>query len=104
MVDVEFEIDYDNKTLKATCPEKLSTPIHVKKSPDGFIFFEVHVEKGKVPGDLSGKYTSLDNAKKAIQVYLNNITPSKAVRREAFGKDYEERKKRNATEPQSKSS
>ena len=54
--------------------------------------------KRKVPGDLSGKYTSLDNAKKAIQVYLNNITPSKAVRREAFGKDYEERKKRNATE------
>lgn len=98
MVDVEFEIDYDNKTLKASCPEKLSTPIHVKKSPDGFIFFEVHVEKGKVPGDLSGKYTSLDNAKKAIQVYLNNIIPSKAVRREAFGKDYEERKKRNATE------
>ena len=104
MVDVDFEIDYDNKTLKATCTEKLSTPIHVRKSPDGFIFFEVHVEKGKVPGDLSGKYTSLDNAKKAIQVYLNNITPSKAVRREAFGKDYEERKKRNATESNAKNS
>jgi hypothetical protein len=104
MVDVEFEIDYNNKTLKAVCPEKLSTPIHVRKSPDGFIFFEVHVEKGKVPGDLSGKYTSLDNAKKAIQEYLNKITPSKAVRREAFGKDYEERKKRNATESNAKSS
>jgi len=104
MVSVEFDINYDNKTLKAVCPEKLSTPIHVRKSPDGFIFFEVHVEKGKVPGDLSGKYTSLDNAKKAIQDYLNKITPSKAVRREAFGKDYEERKKRNATEPQSKTS
>jgi len=104
MVSVEFDINYDNKTLKAVCPEKLSTPIHVRKSPDGFIFFEVHVEKGKVPGDLSGKYTSLDNAKKAIQVYLNNITPSKAVRREAFGKDYEERKKRNATESNAKGS
>ena len=69
-----------------------------------FIFFEVHVEKGKVPGDLSGKYTSLDSAKKAIQVYLNGITPSKTVRREAFGKDYEERKKRNATESNTKGS
>jgi|TARA_R100001460_G_scaffold64348_1_gene104614 hypothetical protein len=104
MVDVNFDINYDSKTLKATCPEKLTTPIHVRKSLDGFIFFEVHVEKGKVPGDLSGKYTSLDSAKKAIQVYLNGITPSKTVRREAFGKDYEERKKRNATESNTKGS
>ena len=104
MVDVNFDINYDSKTLKATCPEKLTTPIHVRKSLDGFIFFEVHVEKGKVPGDLSGKYTSLDSAKKAIQVYLNGITPSKTVRREACGKDYEERKKRNATESNTKGS
>jgi rRNA processing protein Krr1/Pno1 len=104
MVDVNFDINYDSKTLKATCPEKLTTPIHVRKSLDGFIFFEVHVEKGKVPGELSGKYTSLDSAKKAIQVYLNGITPSKTVRREAFGKDYEERKKRNATESNTKGS
>jgi len=104
MVDVNFDINYDSKTLKATCPEKLTTPIHVRKSIDGFIFFEVHVEKGKVPGELSGKYTSLDSAKKAIQVYLNGITPSKTVRREAFGKDYEERKKRNATESNTKGS
>jgi len=104
MVDVNFDINYDSKTLKATCPEKLTTTIHVRKSLDGFIFFEVHVEKGKVPGDLSGKYTSLDSAKKAIQVYLNGITPSKTVRREAFGKDYEERKKRNATESNTKGS
>jgi hypothetical protein len=87
MVDVNFEINYDSKTLKATCPEKLVTPIHVRKSPDGFIL-----------------YTSLDSAKKAIQVYLNGITPSKTVRREAFGKDYEERKKRNATESNTKGS
>jgi len=104
MVDVNFDINYDSKTLKATCPKKLVTPIHVRKSLDGFIFFEVHVEKGKVPGELSGKYTSLDSAKKAIQVYLNGITPSKTVRREAFGKDYEERKKRNATESNTKGS
>lgn len=104
MVDIEFDIDYDKKTLKATCPTKLSTPIHVRKSPGGYIFFEVHVEKGKVPRDLSGKYTSLDKAKRAIQDYLNKATPSKAVRREAFGKDYEERKKRNATESNAKSS
>ena len=44
MVDVNFDINYDSKTLKATCPEKLVTPIHVRKSLDGFIFFEVHVD------------------------------------------------------------
>ena len=50
------------------------------------------------------KWADKDSAKKAIQVYLNGITPSKTVRREAFGKDYEERKKRNATKPEPKSS
>lgn len=104
MVDVEFNIDYDKKTLTAICLDKLSTPIHVKKSPGGYKFFEVHVEKGKVPKELSGKYSSLDKAKRAIEIYLNKITPSKAVRREAFGKDYEERKKRNATESNAKGS
>ena len=104
MVDVEFDIDYANRTLTARCPEKLSTTIHVKKCVGGYIFFEVHLEKGKVPKELSGKYTSLDKAKVAIEKYLNTIKPSKAVRREAFGKDYEERKKQNATESNSESS
>lgn len=104
MVEVEFDIDRDRQTLTARCPEKSSTAIHVKKTPGGYLFFEVHVEKGKVPQVLSGKYSSLLKAKEAIHKYFNTLTPTKAVKREAFGKDFEERKKNNGTKSTAKSS
>jgi hypothetical protein len=104
MVDVEFIVNNDKQILTARCPEKSTTAIHVKKTPGGYKFFEIHVEKGVVPKELSGKYTSILRAKDAIQRYFNTLSPTKAVKREAFGKDFEERKKRNATESNSKGS
>ena len=104
MVDVEFEIDRDKQTLIARCPEKLVSPIHVKKSAGGFCFFEVHLENGKVPAVLSGKYSSLSKAQEAVHKYLNTIKPSRTVRRDENTRVREERKKQNATEPNSKSS
>lgn len=104
MVDVEFIVNNDKQILTARCSEKSTTAIHVKKTPGGYKFFEIHVEKGVVPKELSGKYTSILRAKDAIQRYFNTLSPTKAVKREAFGKDFEERKKRNATESNSKGS
>lgn len=40
-----------------------------RKNPYGFI--SIHQDKGAVPPQLSGDYTSYDEADKAIRVYLN---------------------------------
>jgi hypothetical protein len=104
MAEVEFEIDGDKQTLVARCPEKSSLPICARKTPGGFLFFEVHVERGQVPQALSGKYSSLLKAKEAIHIYFNKMTPTKAVKRDAFSKDFEERKRNNGTKSSAKSS
>ena len=52
-------VEFIENTAKQTCvckTDKLATDIHIRKSNDGFIFFEFHFEKGLVPKELSGKY------------------------------------------------
>ena len=69
MVDVEFIVNNDKQILTARCPEKSTTAIHVKKTPGGYKFFEIHVEKGVVPKELSGLYTSPTKAKHRLDDY-----------------------------------
>lgn len=104
MVEVDFQIDYETRTMVARCSERSKTALTVHKSPGGFAFFEVHVEKGKVPKALSGKFTSFDKTKIAISKYFNEMAPTKAVHRDAYVKDFEERKKNNGTKSSAKSS
>lgn len=43
--------------------------LHVQRK-DPYGFWEIHFDKGQIPDDLKGRYTSFDEAKKAIDVYL----------------------------------
>ncbi len=69
-------VELKENTAKQTCvwkTDKLATDIHIRKSNDGFIFFEFHFEKGLVPKELSGKYSSIPKAKQAITQYLCHV-------------------------------
>ena len=67
--------------------------IYIKKSVGGNIFFEITLEKGTTPKELSGKYSSIRKAQEAIEFYLKNKKETKATRTEYFNKQREERKK-----------
>lgn len=100
---IEFQEDTVNQ--RCVCKsDKLVTDIIIQKSQDGFIFFEVKLEAGAAPAELSGKYSSMKTAKKAVENYLRNKKESKAARRENFAKAREERKKQNASENNTKGS
>ncbi len=89
---VKFEEDTVNQ--RCVCKsDKLVSNILIEKSQDGFIFFEVKFEKGVVPAELSGKYSSIKQAKKSVEKYLNSKKETTAARRENFSKAREERKK-----------
>lgn len=45
--------------------------LHVRKQ-DPYGFWKCSYEKGPVPQDLSGHFTSFDEAKKAIEKYLTS--------------------------------
>lgn len=100
---VEF---IDNKAEQScVCKsDKMVTDILINKSQDGYIFFEIKLEKGPTPSELSGKYTNIPSAKKAVAKYLANKKETIAARRENFNKAREERKKENGSKNSSKGS
>lgn len=89
---VEFEEYPDKQICICRCPEKMVQAMTIRKDRSGFIFFEVVLEQGPTPAELSGKYSSIPKAKQAVEHYLRNKKESIAARRENFAKEREERK------------
>lgn len=90
MITVE---DFPDKQLCYITSDKMTSKVTIKKSSDGYIFFDIKFDKGAVPSELSGKYTSMATAKKAVLSFLNNRKETESARRENFAKEREERKK-----------
>ena len=55
----------------------------VRKSNDGFCFYEVAVAKGNVPSVCEGKYTNPFNAIKTVQKFIETMRVSQTVERDA---------------------
>lgn len=99
---VEFIHDTENQ--RCVCrTDKLTTDIHIEKELGGYRFFVVRFEKGPIPKELSGRYSSISKAQAGVEKYLRNKPQSVSARRKEFGDNYEKRKKaRNASKSQPK--
>lgn len=75
-----------------TDPEKFAHEFTVTRSQDGYVFYVVQVSKGSVPKELSGNYSTMDHAVKAVLKYVELAPVSKTVRRDKNTKVREERK------------
>tara|TARA_R110000744_G_scaffold173753_1_gene292489 strand:+ start:305 stop:616 length:312 start_codon:yes stop_codon:yes gene_type:complete len=95
---VEFKEDTANQTCVCNL-SKLKQELTIRKAKDGFIFFEIASPKGKVAYELSGKYSSIASAKKAIQAYDNNLPLSPTIKREQFAQDRLKRKEKKTNAP-----
>lgn len=85
-VDIKESIVNDKPQLTVTS-DKYNGYFTVRKSNDGFSFFEISVSQGKVPKVLSGRYTGLRQAKQALVKYLESAKETKAKARD---RKYEE--------------
>jgi len=101
---VEFIEDTANQ--RCICKsDKLVSDIIIQKELGGYIFFEIKMEQGPTPNELSGKYSSLRKAKEAVAKHLLTKKDTVAARRKKFGDDFEKRKReRNASKPKSEDS
>ena len=98
-ITVESSLDARGKPVIAYhCPEKRMEPLKIVKSQDGFQFLEVVSEKGKVPAELSGLYTSENLLDKKIRHYLEYCKETPTARRENFAKEREARKAKKEAE------
>lgn len=99
MIDIETDTVNQRCVIKS---DKMLTDIIVEKEVGGFIFFKVKFEKGSVPDELSGRYSTLEKGKQAVETYLRNKPKSKAVQRNEYADKRE--KERNAAKSESKGS
>lgn len=98
---VEYE-EYPEKQVCICTTEKLKTKVIIQKSVGGNIFFEFKFEKGKIPQELSGRYTSIKKAQIGLEKYLRKQPKSKTVLRDERAELRE--KERNAAKLESKGS
>lgn len=98
-------IDYQEFPEKQMCictTDKLKTKVIIQKSVGGNIFFEFKFEKGSLPKELSGRYTSIKKAQLGLEKYLRKQPKSKTVLRDERA-DMRE-KERNAAKSKSEGS
>ncbi len=77
-------VNFDHNTAEQTCvctSDKLACAMYINKELGGYRFFVISMEKGNTPKELSGKYSSMTEAKKAVEKYLRNKPKSSTVRR-----------------------
>ena len=91
---VKFQEDWSNLTCLCTS-DKMSTTIRIDRLKDGYGFFQITFEKGQVPDQLSGRYSTLAAAKKAVVSYEAGRGETEQVKRKHFVEEREKRK--NAT-------
>ena len=98
-------IDIETDTVNQRCvirSDKMMSEIYVHKEESGYSFFRVKFEKGSVPSELSGRYSSLDKGKEAVEHYLRNKVKTKTVQRNEYADQRE--KERNGSKSESKDS
>ena len=79
------------KTI-VTDPEKFNHEFIVRRTNDGFIFYEVAVTKGSVPSILSGVYSTMTHGVKEVVKYIEKASASKTKDRDSKTAIREERK------------
>lgn len=102
-MDVKIQEDEDKGNLRyIVSTPKANSDFVVQKSNDGFALFDVHVTGGKVPKELSGKYTSAEKGLKAVEAYIKKMKETAAVRRDNMTKRREASKNAKAVQSDNK--
>ena len=99
MIDIETDTVNQRCVIKS---DKMVSEVYVQKEESGYSFFRVRFEKGSVPSELSGRYSSLQKGKEAVEHYLRNKVKTKTVQRNEYADQREI--ERNASKSKSESS
>jgi hypothetical protein len=97
---------HDTENQRCVCKtDKLKSEITIEKELGGYRFFIITFSSGKVPAELSGRYSSIPEAQKAVEQYLRNKSKSSTIKRDEYAEDFMKRKKvRDAAKSKPKSS
>ena len=85
---VEEEWDEDGRPKYIVSSDKFKVKWIVRKSEDGFAFYEIVCTKGKLAKELQSKFTTSAKALDAVKSYIDRSSVSNTV---AVERNYEER-------------
>lgn len=101
---VHFEVDLLNQSCRCTF-DKTKGVLIIRPANDGSALFRIDVSVGKIPKVLSGRYTSLNKAKEAVEEYNRTLKESTIAKAENIRKERTLRKEgQNASVSKSENS
>jgi hypothetical protein len=86
------KITPDNSIEVSIKSDKFKEPFVIKKSKDGFKFYEV-TTTSRVPPYLNGKFAGLNDAIKQVKEYIRRSKGSPQARRDAYFDAKDKKKK-----------
>lgn len=78
-------------------PEKTTSTYSVVKGKNGFSFYEINIDRGVLPKELSSQFTNHKQAENAVKRYLSKKTKSQTVKRNENTAEREARKKKETS-------
>lgn len=99
VVEAETRMGMDYKpSWTITDKDKTQAEFIVRKSRNGFSFFEVALSNGPTPAGLDGQFTKATHAIEAVTKYLHNMKVTQATKNVETHKRIEEKKLAKAEE------
>jgi hypothetical protein len=96
MDEGKFNLSDDGRSATFEWMEKTNGKFTIKKDGTGFIFYEIMIDAGKLPETLKGRFSSIDSAMRKLREHLRQSKPTPAARRDAVGREVQERMKAKA--------
>lgn len=94
-MDATRDYDEDGQVTYKVSSTKKKCDYTVRKSNDGFVFYEVGISKGIIPKEISGRFTSPEKALDALGKYLHKSSESTTVQRDKRAERRENAKSRS---------
>ena len=81
-VEIKETVDRNKKPYFTITSDKYKSDFIVRKTEDGYQFYEVAASKATLPKALEGRYLTPEDAIKKVKEYLNGVKKTAAKRRD----------------------
>lgn len=81
-MDVKEKTDDRGSPMLVVKTDKANAEYYIKKTNNGFVFYQISVNGGQIPESLSGMYTRMSTAKEHLLKYLDKMPKTKTKQRD----------------------
>ena len=102
-MDVKRTRDENDKEMYVVTDPKFQCTFYIRRTNDGFIFYEVSLSKGNTPKELKGMFTRPTEALDALEFYIKKAPKSYSTKRKEIREVYGKKETKDAPESRSES-